>query len=168
MMPLKNSFAEEMLKKILSRDDAVAKLTRKARGARTLALANGCFDLLHVGHVRYLKAAKEQADWLLVAVNSDASVRGLKGAGRPLQSEEDRAEIVASLACVDYVTVFPEATVVPLIEALEPDAHCKGTDYTEDSVPEREAVLGHGGRVVIVGDPKDHATSELIDRLSRK
>jgi rfaE bifunctional protein nucleotidyltransferase chain/domain len=161
-------FAEEILQKILTREQAVAKLARDARGVRTLALANGCFDLLHVGHVRYLKAAKEQAQWLLVAVNSDESVRPLKGAGRPLQSEEDRAEIVASLACVDFVTLFPEPTVVPLIEALEPDVHCKGTDYTEDSVPEREAVLSHGGRVAIVGDPKDHATSELIERLTRR
>jgi len=162
------TFAEKILKKILTRDEAVGRLSRKGRGGRSLALANGCFDLLHVGHVRYLQAAKEQADWLLVAVNSDESVRRLKGAGRPLQSEEDRAEIVASLACVNFVTLFPEATVVPLIEALEPDVQCKGTDYREDSVPERDAVLGHGGRVAIVGDPKDHATSELITRLTRR
>jgi len=163
-----SGFAEKILEKILTREEAVASLSRKGRSGRSLALANGCFDLLHVGHVRYLKAAKEQADWLLVAVNSDASVRRLKGAGRPLQCEEDRAEIVASLACVDFVTLFPEATVVPLIEALEPDVHCKGTDYTVDSVPEREAVLSRGGRVAIVGDPKVHATSELIARLSQK
>jgi D-glycero-beta-D-manno-heptose 1-phosphate adenylyltransferase len=162
------TFAEKMLEKILTRDEAVKLLSRQGRGGRSLALANGCFDLLHVGHVRYLTAAKGQADWLLVAVNSDESVRRLKGAGRPLQSEEDRAEIVASLACVDFVTLFPEATVVPLIEALGPDVHCKGTDYTEESVPERDAVLMHGGRVAIVGDPKDHATSELIARLLRR
>ena len=161
-------FAEKILERILTRAESTARLSRAARGGRSLALANGCFDLLHVGHVRYLQASKRQADWLLVAVNSDESVRRLKGAGRPFQSEEDRAEIVASLACVDFVTLFPEATVVPLIEALEPDVHCKGTDYTEDSVPERDAVLKHGGRVAIVGDPKDHATSELIARLSRK
>ena len=162
------TFAEKIREKMLSREEAVARLSRRARGGRTLALANGCFDLLHVGHVRYLKAAKEQADWLIVAVNSDSSVRGLKGPGRPLQEERDRAEIIASLACVDFVTVFGEPTVVPLIEALEPDVQCKGTDYSEESVPEREAVLAHGGRVAIVGDPKDHASSDLIARLSHK
>ena len=118
-----------------------------------------------MGHVRYLQAAKREADLLLVALNSDASVRGLKGEGRPLQREEDRTEIVASLACVDFVTVFDEPTVAPLIELLEPDVQCKGTDYTEESVPEREVVLRHGGRVAIVGDPKDHATTEVLKRL---
>jgi D-glycero-beta-D-manno-heptose 1-phosphate adenylyltransferase len=163
-----SDFASKIREKILTREGAAAKLARGARGARTLALANGCFDLLHVGHVRYLEAAKEQADWLLVGVNSDESVRGLKGPGRPLQCEEDRAEILASLACVDFVTIFPEPTVVPLIEALEPDVHCKGTDYTEHSVPERMTVQEHGGRVAIVGDHKQHATTDLIARLSKK
>lgn len=153
--------------KILTREEAVAKLSRKARGGRTLALANGCFDVLHVGHVRYLQASKLQADILLVAVNADASVRKLKGEGRPLQSEEDRAEVIASLACVDFVTVFPEETVVPLIRALRPDAHCKGTDYTEGSVPERDEVLAYGGRVAIVGDPKDHDSSAIIRRIGK-
>jgi rfaE bifunctional protein nucleotidyltransferase chain/domain len=158
-------FSEGILSKILSRDEAVARLSRAARGATTLALANGCFDLLHVGHVRYLEGAGATADVLLVAVNSDESVRQLKGERRPLQPEADRAEILASLACVDFVTIFADATVVPLIEDLQPDVHCKGTDYTEESVPEREAVLACGGRVAIVGDPKDHATSELITRF---
>ncbi len=158
-------FPDDIRKKILTRPEAVAALSRTARGAATLALANGCFDLLHVGHVRSLEGARREAERLLVAINSDASVRSLKGEGRPLQCEEDRAEILASLACVDYVTVFDELTVVPLIEALEPDVHCKGTDYTEESVPEREAVLAHGGRVAIVGDPKDHATSDILKRL---
>lgn len=158
-------FPQDIRKKILSRGEAVAKLSRRGRGASSLALANGCFDLLHVGHVRYLQAAKGQADRLLVAINSDASVRVLKGEGRPLQDEGDRAEILASLACVDFVTVFDEPTVVALIEALEPDVQCKGTDYTEESVPERAAVLAHGGRVAIVGDPKDHATSDILRRL---
>jgi len=157
--------SETIRRKILTRAEAMANLSRAVRGRATLALANGCFDLLHVGHVRYLKAAREQADRLLVAINSDASVRYLKGEGRPLQREEDRAEILASLSCVDFVTIFDEPTVVPLIEALEPDVHCKGTDYTEASVPEREAVLAHGGRVAIVGDPKDHATSDILKRL---
>jgi D-glycero-beta-D-manno-heptose 1-phosphate adenylyltransferase len=160
-----DSLQARILEKILTRDQARAKLARASRGTRTLALANGCFDLLHVGHVRYLQAAKREADLLLVALNSDASVRGLKGYGRPLQCEEDRTEIVASLACVDFVTVFGEPTVAPLIELLEPDVQCKGTDYTEESVPEREVVLRHGGRVAIVGDPKDHATTEVLKRL---
>lgn len=153
--------------KILTRAQAVATLSREARGGKTLALANGCFDVLHVGHVRYLQASKLQADLLLVAVNADASVRKLKGPGRPLQCEEDRAEVIASLACVDFVMVFPEDTVVPLIRALRPDAHCKGTDYTEGSVPERDEVLARGGRVAIVGDPKDHDSSALIQRIRR-
>ena len=157
-----------ILAKILTREEAVARLSRAARSGATLALANGCFDLLHVGHVRYLQAAREEAETLLVAINADESVRRLKGAGRPLQNAADRAEILASLACVDYVTVFPEDTVVPLIEALEPDVHCKGTDYTAETVPEREAVRRHGGRVAIVGDPKDHATSEIVRGLTRR
>lgn len=156
---------EKIARKVLSREEAAKRLSRPGRGARTLALANGCFDLLHVGHVRYLRAAKREADLLLVAINADESVRALKGEGRPLQCQEDRAEIIASLACVDFVTIFGEATVVPLIELLEPDVHCKGTDYTEETVPEREAVLAHGGRVAIVGDPKDHATSEILGKL---
>jgi rfaE bifunctional protein nucleotidyltransferase chain/domain len=152
--------------KILGRREAEALLGRAGRGGKTLALANGCFDLVHVGHVRYLQGAKAEADLLLVAVNADASVRRLKGEGRPLQCEDDRAEILASLACVDFVTVFPEDTVVPLIEALEPDVHCKGTDYAPDTVPERDAVKAHGGRVAIVGDPKDHATTEILRRIA--
>lgn len=160
-----SAFEEAVRAKILSRREAVDRLGRKGRGGRTLALANGCFDLLHVGHVRYLQGARKEADLLLVAINSDASVRRLKGEGRPLQPEEDRAEILASLSAVDFVTIFEEDTVVPLIEALEPDVHCKGTDYTEETVPEREAVLSRGGRIAIVGDPKDHATSEMLRRL---
>ena len=160
-----DDFPATITAKIMTREQAVARLARSARGVRTLALANGCFDLLHVGHVRYLKASKEEADLLLVAVNSDASVRKLKGEGRPLQGEEDRAEIIASLACVDFVTLFGEATVEPLIEALQPDVQCKGTDYTEETVPERAVVLRNGGRVAIVGDPKDHATSAIVEKL---
>jgi len=151
--------------KILAREEARARLARAARGGRSLALANGCFDLLHVGHVRYLKASKAEADLLLVAVNADASVRALKGEGRPVQTEADRAEIIASLACVDFVVVFPEATVAPLIGELQPDVQCKGTDYTAESVPERAAVEAVGGRVAIVGDPKDHDSSRLVATL---
>lgn len=151
--------------KILTREEARARLARAARGGKTLALANGCFDLLHVGHVRYLLASKAEADLLVVAVNADASVRALKGEGRPVQPEGDRAEIIASLACVDFVVVFPEATVAPLIGELQPDVQCKGTDYTADSVPERVAVESVGGRVAIVGDPKDHNSSKLVAKL---
>lgn len=159
--------ASAVAAKILTREQAVSMLSRAVRRGKTLALANGCFDLLHVGHVRYLQASKRQADLLLVALNSDASVRGLKGEGRPLQCEEDRAEIIASLACVDFVTVFGEPTVAPIIEALEPDVQCKGTDYTEATVPERDVVARHGGRVAIVGDPKDHATTELVRKMKQ-
>jgi rfaE bifunctional protein nucleotidyltransferase chain/domain len=158
-------FVGSIAQKILTRDQAVARLSRLARGGKTLALANGCFDLLHVGHVRYLQAARREADLLLVALNTDASVRGLKGEGRPLQPEDERAEIIASLACVDFVTLFEEPTVGPFIELLQPDVQCKGTDYTEETVPEREAVWGYGGRIAIVGDPKDHASSEIIKRM---
>lgn len=159
---------DAIARKILDREQLLKQLSKKGRGATTLALANGCFDLVHVGHVRYLQGAKAEADVLLVAVNSDRSVRALKGEGRPLQDESDRAEIIASLACVDYVAVFDEDTVEPLIAALEPDVHCKGTDYTEGTVPEREAVLKYGGRIAIVGDPKDHATTDIIGRLTRR
>lgn len=151
--------------KILTRAQALRRLCRSARGGQTLALANGCFDILHVGHVRYLQAAKREADLLVVAVNADATVRALKGEGRPVQSEGDRAEIVAGLGCVDFVVLFEEPTVGPLIGELQPDVQCKGTDYTEGSVPEREAVLAVGGRVAIVGDPKDHDSSRIVAEL---
>jgi rfaE bifunctional protein nucleotidyltransferase chain/domain len=136
----------------------------RQRGARVI-LANGCFDILHAGHVRYLKGASELGDLLVVAVNSDQQVRILKGPGRPIMPELERAEIVASLEAVDFVTIFDEPTVEALLLALKPDIHAKGTDYTEDTVPEREVVRSYGGRVAIVGDPKDHSTSELIGRL---
>lgn len=158
-------FATSITEKILTREQAGARLSRTSRGGKTLALANGCFDLLHVGHIRYLQASKREADLLLVALNTDESVRGLKGEGRPLQCEEDRAEIIASLACVDFVTLFGEPTVESVIELLQPDVQCKGTDYTEQTVPEREVVLKNGGRVAIVGDRKDHASSEIMKKL---
>ena len=132
---------------------------------RTIAFANGGFDLLHVGHVRYLQAAAAEADRLVVAINDDESVRGLKGEGRPILSGADRAELVAALRGVDYVVLFPEATVAPLLLALKPDVHCKGTDYTVDTVPERETVRAYGGRIAIVGDPKDHSTRDLLARI---
>ena len=129
------------------------------------AFANGVFDLLHVGHVRYLQAAAAEADRLIVAINDDESVRRLKGPTRPVLSAADRAELVAAVRGVDYVVIFPEPTVTPLLELLQPAVHCKGTDYTVDSVPERDTVRGYGGRIAIVGDPKDHSTRDLLSRI---
>ena len=137
------------------------------RSGRTIALANGCFDLLHVGHVRYLMGAAAEANVLVVAINDDLSVRALKGPDRPVMPAAERAELVAALEVVDYVLVFSGPTVGPLITALEPDVHCKGTDYAADSVPEREVVRAYGGRTAIVGDPKNHSTCDLLARLSR-
>jgi rfaE bifunctional protein nucleotidyltransferase chain/domain len=151
---------------VVSRDALVARAADARGNGRTIAFANGCFDLLHVGHVRYLEAAAQQADLLVVAINDDDSVRALKGPGRPILDARDRAELVAALRCVDYVVVFPEPTVGPLLEALRPDVHCKGTDYSVDSVPEREIVKAYGGRVAIVGDPKDHSTRDLLARIA--
>ena len=148
--------------KVLGREDLLAALRRERAAGKRIALANGVFDLLHVGHVRYLEAARREADLLVAAVNSDASTRALKGPGRPLLPQEERAEILAALACVDYVTIFDEPTAGPLIERIAPDVHCKGTDYGPDTVPEREAVCRAGGRVAIVGDPKHHASRDLI------
>ena len=128
----------------------------------SITLANGGFDLLHVGHVRYLRAAKQLGGRLIVALNSDASVRALKGEGRPLIPEGERAEILAALADVDAVVVFPELDVGAIIREIRPDVHAKGTDYTAETVPERDQVLAYGGRVEIVGDPKKHSTTELI------
>jgi rfaE bifunctional protein nucleotidyltransferase chain/domain len=149
---------------IVTREELVERVRAERAAGRTIALANGCFDLLHVGHVRYLQAAAAEADRLVVAVNSDEVAAG-KGPGRPIMAAADRAAIVASLRGVDYVVVFPEATVAPLLTLLTPDVHCKGTDYTADSVPERDTVLGYGGRIAIVGDPKDHSTRHLLARI---
>lgn len=151
---------------VLSRDALVARVAGERAAGRTVAFANGCFDLLHVGHVRYLQAAAREADVLVVAINDDASVRRLKGEGRPILEGVHRAALVAGLRCVDYVVLFPEPTVGPLLEALHPDVHCKGTDYTVDSVPEREIVRAYGGRTAIVGDPKDHSTRDLLARIA--
>ena len=152
---------------VLDRVALVARVAEARRAGRTIALANGCFDLLHVGHIRYLEGAAREADVLIVAVNDDESVRALKGEGRPILNADDRAELVAALRCVDYVVIFSEPTVGPLLQALEPDVHCKGTDYTVDSVPEREIVKAYGGRTAIVGDPKDHSTRDLLARIVR-
>ena len=152
--------------KVVARDELIALAAEARAAGRTVALANGCFDLLHVGHVRYLESAAQQADVLVVAINDDPSVRELKGEGRPILSAADRAALVAALACVDVVVVFPELTVGPLLEALRPEVHCKGTDYTVDSVPERDIVKAYGGRTAIVGDPKDHSTRDLLARIA--
>ena len=136
------------------------------RAGRTVAFANGCFDILHVGHVRYPAGAAAEADRLVVAVNDDESVLALKGAGRPIMPAAARAELVAALRGVDYVVLFPERSVERLLMELKPDVHCKGTDYTVDTVPERETVRAYGGRIAIVGDPKDHSTRDLLARLA--
>ena len=151
---------------VLTRQDLVARVAAERAAGRSIAFANGAFDLLHVGHVRYLQAAAREADVLVVAVNDDASVRGLKGEGRPIMRDADRAELVAAMRGVRYVTIFPEPTVGPLLEALRPDVHCKGTDYTVESVPERAIVKAYGGRTAIVGDPKDHSTTDLFVRIA--
>ena len=150
---------------ILSKEQLVERVTQDRARGLTHAFANGAFDLLHVGHIRYLGAAKREADRLIVAINDDESVRGLKGASRPVLPQADRAELVAALRAVDYVVIFSDPTVTPLLELLRPDVHCKGTDYTIDTVPEREVMRALGKRIAIVGDPKDHATRDLLDRV---
>jgi rfaE bifunctional protein nucleotidyltransferase chain/domain len=142
--------------------DAIA---RDREAGRTIAFANGCFDLLHVGHVRYLQAASREADRLVVAVNGDRSVCALKGPGQPILPAPDRAELVDAVRGVSYVVIFDDATVERLLGLIKPDVHCKGTDYTPDSVPERDVVRAYGGRIAIVGDPKTHATRDLIARV---
>lgn len=132
---------------------------------RTVALANGVFDLFHVGHLRYLQGSRAQADVLVVAVNDDRSTRENKGEGRPLVPEAERAEIVAGLACVDHVVLFGSRDVVPVIRALHPDVHVKGTDYTPETIPEAAEVQAYGGRVAVAGDPKRHSTTEMVAKL---
>jgi rfaE bifunctional protein nucleotidyltransferase chain/domain len=151
--------------RVLSREALAAAIAADRSAGRSIAFANGCFDLLHVGHVRYLQAAAREADRLVVAINDDGSVSALKGRGRPILKAADRAELVAALRGVDYVTIFSEATVAPLLLALRPDVHCKGTDYTVETVPERDTVAAYGGRIAIVGDPKDHSTRDLLSRI---
>jgi rfaE bifunctional protein nucleotidyltransferase chain/domain len=151
--------------KIKSVEELRPLILRAKRRKRTVVFVNGCFDLMHVGHVRYLEGAKAQGDILVVGVNSDESVCALKGPGRPLQSAADRAEILASFACVDYVTIFQDVTVDRLLRELKPDVHAKGTDYTRDSVPERETVRSYGGRIAIVGDAKSHSSRDVITSI---
>ncbi|MGH9370993.1 MAG: adenylyltransferase/cytidyltransferase family protein [Vicinamibacterales bacterium] len=150
--------------RIVTRAELVELVAIDRANGLTMAFANGCFDLLHVGHLRYIQAAAAEADRLIVAVNDDAGA-ATKGPGRPILPADERAEIVAALRGVDYVVVFPEATVAPLLALLKPDVHCKGTDYTLESVPERDTVREYGGRIAIVGDPKDHSTRDLLARI---
>jgi D-glycero-beta-D-manno-heptose 1-phosphate adenylyltransferase len=155
--------------KILRREQLRQRVAEWRHAGERITLANGCFDLLHVGHVRYLRAAKALGGRLIVAINSDESVRALKGAGRPLMPAGERAEILAALADVDAVVIFSEPDVRALIREIRPDVHAKGTDYSADTVPERDVVLECGGRVEIVGDPKDHSATEIIrSRLERR
>ena len=149
----------------MSRDELVARVGAAREAGARIVLANGCFDVLHVGHIRYLAGARELGDVLVVGINSDEQVALQKGAGRPVLPAAERAEIVAALESVTYVTIFNEPTVEELLLALKPDVHAKGTDYTTDTVPERDVVRSYGGQVAIVGDPKDHSTSEIIGRL---
>jgi rfaE bifunctional protein nucleotidyltransferase chain/domain len=153
--------------KILSREGVREVLEEHRRAGRRIVFANGVFDLLHVGHVRYLQAARAEGDVLVVGVNSDRSTRTLKGEGRPVLTEQARAALVAALAAVDYVILFDEPDVKPLLRALRPDVHVKGTDYTPESVPERDLAASLGIRVAIVGDPKQHSTRGLLERLRR-
>ncbi len=151
---------------ILDRARLIARVAIERRDGAKIVLANGCFDLFHVGHIRYLAGAKALGDILIVGINSDAQVRRLKGENRPLMPENERAEILSALKFVDYVTIFTEPTVTELIRAIRPDFHAKGTDYTTETVPEREIVKEYGGQVAIVGDPKDHSSTELIGKIS--
>jgi len=152
--------------RVVARSDLITIVEARRSEGKKIVFANGCFDVLHVGHVRYLEAARALGDLLIVGINSDQQTRRLKGAGRPLLPQEQRAEIISSIEAVDFVTIFEEPTVEQLLLALKPDIHAKGTDYTEDSVPERDVVRSFGGRVVIVGDPKDHSSSQIIEKLA--
>ncbi len=155
-------------KKIFNRDQLRRRVAQWREAGERIILANGCFDLLHVGHVRYLRAAKQIGGKLIVGLNGDDSVRNLKGAGRPLMPDRERAEILAALAEVDAVVIFSEPDVNALIREIRPDIHAKGTDYTAATVPERDTVIECGGRVAIVGDPKDHSVTDVLARIGSK
>ncbi len=152
---------------ILDRQQLVDVIADARSKGEKIILANGCFDLFHVGHIRYLEGAKALGGFLVVGINSDKQVRDLKGSGRPFMPQNERAEILSAIRSVDAVTIFDEPTVEALIEAIRPDIHAKGTDYTTETVPERETVKRFGGRVAIVGDPKDHSSTEMITALKR-
>jgi rfaE bifunctional protein nucleotidyltransferase chain/domain len=153
------------LKKLKTLDQLAKIVARERRGGRTIVLANGGFDLIHAGHIRYLEGAGRRGDILVVAINSDSSIRRLKGAGRPILGERERAEILASFSGVDYVTIFNEPNIEKILRVLKPDVHAKGSDYTADTVPERETVRAYGGKIEITGGPKIRSTSEIIRRI---
>jgi len=153
--------------KIIDRKTAIETTAQLKRAGKVVVLANGCFDTLHVGHIRYLAGAKREGDLLIVAVNSDESVKCLKGSGRPVLDEQARAQLVAALRDVDYVLIFPEPDVAPLLEELRPTVHAKGTDYTAETVPERATSQRLGIRVAIVGDPKDHSTRSFFESVRK-
>ena len=150
---------------VFTESDLVAAIEKERRRGRSIAFANGCFDLLHVGHIRYLQDAARQADVLIVGVNGDDSVCQLKGPGRPVMAEQERAELISAIRGVSYVTIFREESPARLLGVIRPDVHCKGTDYTAESVPERDVVQSYGGRVAIVGDAKNHSTTEILRRM---
>jgi len=151
--------------KVVSRDELLRRAVSWRAQGKSIALANGLFDLVHVGHLRYLEDAATHADILVVAVNDDATARALKGPDRPIVPQDERAELIAGFSCVTLVTIFGEGTVEPLLASLVPDVHCKGTDYTADSIPERETARALGIRVAITGDPKSHATRDLVRKI---
>ena len=170
MSPGKGDFETDMTapSKLLPLESLEPVIAALKASGKMVVFANGCFDLLHVGHIRYLQSARQLGDLLIVGLNSDESVRRLKGPQRPLMPEDERAEILAALACVDFIVIFQESTVERLLKVLKPDIQCKGTDYTEETVPEREVVRSYGGRVAIAGDPKDHSTRDLIQDILNK
>jgi len=153
---------------VVERSALGQEIAAARREGKTIAFANGCFDVLHVGHIRYLEAAADLADVLVVGVNGDESVRTLKGEGRPAMPAAERAELIAALAAVDYVVLFEERSPADLLSTLQPDFHCKGTDYTPDSVPEADVVRAYGGEVRIVGDPKDHSTTSILRAIAKR
>jgi D-glycero-beta-D-manno-heptose 1-phosphate adenylyltransferase len=159
---------QDSASRILDRNRLIARVAIARKNGARVVLANGCFDILHVGHVRYLEGARALGDLLVVGINSDEQARILKGVGRPYVPERERAETIASLRAVDFVTIFTEPNVEALIRAIRPDIHAKGTDYTEETVPERDVVRSLGGRVMIVGDPKDHSSTEMAERVNRE
>jgi len=152
---------------VVSENELIEAVRRERADGKTIAFANGCFDLLHVGHVRYLQGAAAEADRLIVAINDDRSVAALKGSGQPILSAAARAELVSALRGVDYVVIFADPNVERLLTTIKPDVHCKGTDYTVETVPERAVVKAYGGRTAIVGDPKAHATRDLLSRIAQ-
>ena len=156
-----------MVTKVKALQEITAIVTQHQKAGRKVVFVNGCFDLLHVGHIRYLEAARALGDVLVLGLNGDESVRVLKGPGRPLMKQEERAEVLSALECVDYLVLFDEVTAHGILEKLQPDIHAKGTDYTRETVPEKDTVLSYGGSIAIVGDPKDHSTQDFLRRIAQ-